>query len=242
MLAIDESASSFCAREMRGTLSIASTVTCLAASSCSSCGFCAGQMKLTRTWPARIDLTSSALGARTLKTMSAPDQTDGASGTTFAPAAAYASSEMLAAAPAPDWTITLKPSFCSFAITSGTVATRFSPGKTSFGTPITWAMCFFFLAFVWGCCGFVPAPILLRVFFPRSHNKPQEERLHMNRVMAALVAAVAAFGLATAGAQDNKTRISIGTGGTGGVYYPLGGGLAAILSKYVPGVDATAEV
>ena len=64
----------------------------------------------------------------------------------------------------------------------------------------------------------------------------------MNRVMAALVAVVAAFGLATAGAQDKKTRISIGTGGTGGVYYPLGGGLAAILSKYVPGVDATAEV
>jgi len=64
----------------------------------------------------------------------------------------------------------------------------------------------------------------------------------MKRVMAALVAAIAAFGLATAGAQEKKTRISIGTGGTGGVYYPLGGGLAAILSKYVPGVDATAEV
>jgi len=64
----------------------------------------------------------------------------------------------------------------------------------------------------------------------------------MKRVMAALVAAVAAFGLATAGAQDKKARISIGTGGTGGVYYPLGGGLAAILSKYVPGIDATAEV
>jgi TRAP transporter TAXI family solute receptor len=61
--------------------------------------------------------------------------------------------------------------------------------------------------------------------------------------MAALVAAVAAFGLATAGAQDKKTtRISIGTGGTGGVYYPLGGGLAALLSKHVPGVEATAEV
>src|SRR5438477_692199 len=63
----------------------------------------------------------------------------------------------------------------------------------------------------------------------------------MKRVMAALVAVVAAFGFATAGAQQ-KTRISIGTGGTGGVYYPLGGGLAALLSKYVPGVDATAEV
>jgi uncharacterized protein len=63
----------------------------------------------------------------------------------------------------------------------------------------------------------------------------------MKRFVSALVALVAAFGLATAGAQD-KTRISIGTGGTGGVYYPLGGGIAALISKYVPGVDATAEV
>ena len=38
------------------------------------------------------------------------------------------------------------------------------------------------------------------------------------------------------------TRISIGTGGTGGVYYPMGGGMANILSKYVPGLQATAEV
>jgi TRAP transporter TAXI family solute receptor len=64
----------------------------------------------------------------------------------------------------------------------------------------------------------------------------------MKRCITALVAIVAAFGLATAGAQEKKTRISIGTGGTGGVYYPLGGGLAAIISKYVPGVEATAEV
>jgi TRAP transporter TAXI family solute receptor len=60
--------------------------------------------------------------------------------------------------------------------------------------------------------------------------------------MAALVAAVALFGMASAGAQDKKVRLSIGTGGTGGVYYPLGGGLAAMISKYVPGVEATAEV
>ena len=63
----------------------------------------------------------------------------------------------------------------------------------------------------------------------------------MNRAFAVLVAVVAAFGLATGHAQDKK-RISIGTGGTGGVYYPLGGGLAAALSKYVPGIEATAEV
>jgi len=37
-------------------------------------------------------------------------------------------------------------------------------------------------------------------------------------------------------------NISIATGGTGGVYYPMGGGLAAVLSKYVPGMEATAEV
>lgn len=36
--------------------------------------------------------------------------------------------------------------------------------------------------------------------------------------------------------------LSIGTGGTGGVYYPLGGGMAAVLSKHVPGMQATAEV
>ena len=39
-----------------------------------------------------------------------------------------------------------------------------------------------------------------------------------------------------------KTRLSIATGGTGGVYYPLGGGFAALISKHLPGVEATAEV
>lgn len=39
-----------------------------------------------------------------------------------------------------------------------------------------------------------------------------------------------------------KTRLSIATGGTGGVYYPLGGGLASLISKHLPGVEATAEV
>ena len=44
-----------------------------------------------------------------------------------------------------------------------------------------------------------------------------------------------------ASAQQAK-NLSIVTGGTGGVYYPLGGGLANMLSKYVPGWQATAEV
>src|SRR5688572_24054711 len=44
----------------------------------------------------------------------------------------------------------------------------------------------------------------------------------------------------SAGVQAQN--ISIATGGTGGGYYPLGGGLAALLSKKVPGMTATAEV
>jgi len=59
----------------------------------------------------------------------------------------------------------------------------------------------------------------------------------MNRF--ARFAALAA-GLFAAAAQAQN--ISIATGGTGGVYYPLGGGMAAVLSKYVPGMQATAEV
>ena len=48
--------------------------------------------------------------------------------------------------------------------------------------------------------------------------------------------------VATTLALAQTSRISIGTGGTGGVYYPLGGGMANVLSKYVPGLQATAEV
>ena len=52
--------------------------------------------------------------------------------------------------------------------------------------------------------------------------------------------AALAVGLLSLAVQAQN--ISIGTGGTGGVYYPLGGGIAAVLSKYVSGMQATAEV
>ena len=54
-----------------------------------------------------------------------------------------------------------------------------------------------------------------------------------------LLLGLAGLGLAAAVQAQN---ISVATGGTGGVYYPMGGGLAAVLSKYVPGMQATAEV
>ena len=62
----------------------------------------------------------------------------------------------------------------------------------------------------------------------------------MMRTGKFLLAAALAVGLAApAWAQDVK--LSIVTGGTGGVYYPLGGGMANLLSK-IPGYQATAEV
>ncbi len=56
------------------------------------------------------------------------------------------------------------------------------------------------------------------------------------------------LGLAACGApqatssKPAKLRLVIATGGTGGVYYPFGGGLARVLSAKLPNADATAEL
>ena len=55
---------------------------------------------------------------------------------------------------------------------------------------------------------------------------------------AAALAAPALSGSAHA----QGTQLAIATGTTGGVYYPLGGGLANILSRSIPGLSATVEV
>ncbi|HEX4553547.1 MAG TPA: TAXI family TRAP transporter solute-binding subunit [Xanthobacteraceae bacterium] len=58
------------------------------------------------------------------------------------------------------------------------------------------------------------------------------------RLLAGVLGAAVVAGIAFAQVK----AISIATGGTGGVYYPLGGGLANVLSKTIPGLQATAEV
>ena len=47
--------------------------------------------------------------------------------------------------------------------------------------------------------------------------------------------------LAWPGVAQQKITISIATGPTGGVYYPMGGGMTNILTKTIPGLVATAE-
>ena len=55
------------------------------------------------------------------------------------------------------------------------------------------------------------------------------------------LAAAAAIGFAAGSAAQDKVTISISTGPTSGVYYPIGGGIANVLTKYVPGYAANAE-
>ena len=64
----------------------------------------------------------------------------------------------------------------------------------------------------------------------------------MKKTVAILAMTISAC-LAFAGvAHAQQKTMSIGTGGTGGVYYPLGGAVANVLSKNLPNVQATAEV
>ena len=60
----------------------------------------------------------------------------------------------------------------------------------------------------------------------------------MKRSILAVVACVLALGVAHA----QQTRLTISTGGTGGVWYPMGGAMANVLSKSLPNTVASVEV
>jgi TRAP transporter TAXI family solute receptor len=63
-----------------------------------------------------------------------------------------------------------------------------------------------------------------------------ENRLFVLIVLATVLVA------ACNGGSGGPTRLSIATGGTGGVYYPYGGGIAKVITENIPNVEATAEV
>jgi hypothetical protein len=60
--------------------------------------------------------------------------------------------------------------------------------------------------------------------------------------LAAALAAAACNPQELARRAGATTRLSIATGGTGGVYYPYGGAIARVITEHLPGVEATAEV
>ena len=59
------------------------------------------------------------------------------------------------------------------------------------------------------------------------------------KFLKSLAAATLVLASTPAFAQE---QLSIATGGTGGVYYPMGGGLAEIINNHIDGYAATAEV
>ena len=61
-------------------------------------------------------------------------------------------------------------------------------------------------------------------------------------ILAAAVVAAACNPQELARRAGARTRLSIATGGTGGVYYPYGGAIARVISEHLPSVEATAEV
>lgn len=87
------------------------------------------------------------------------------------------------------------------------------------------------------------------MFIPNLLGRPALRRASLVLAVTALVAcqpiASGGGGSASPGASGSAatgtTRLSIATGGTAGVYFPLGGGLAELISQNIPGYSATAE-
>src|SRR5690349_12884293 len=121
MFAIDDNTSSDCAREIRGTASIAIAVIGRAANASTSSGSSAGLIRLITVAPSRSRSSSVSLGALTWKTMSAAHAAS--AGPTLAPAATYASSANDDNAPAPDSTSTSYPSLTNCSTVFGVAAT-----------------------------------------------------------------------------------------------------------------------
>ena len=61
----------------------------------------------------------------------------------------------------------------------------------------------------------------------------------MKQLLRVLAVVAGAF-IACGSFAQNKTNIFVATGPTTGVYYPLGGGLADVLTKFMPNLNATA--
>ncbi|CNE53530.1 Uncharacterised protein [Mycobacterium tuberculosis] len=130
ILAIEESTSKDCAREIRGTASRDSAVMGRSARSSTRSGLNRGSSRPISVAPGRRASSRSGEGGATPSTTSAA-----AASPIAAPASSYRSSGKPAPAPAPDSTITSYPSFCSLVTVSGVAATRRSPGESSLRTP-----------------------------------------------------------------------------------------------------------
>jgi uncharacterized protein len=63
--------------------------------------------------------------------------------------------------------------------------------------------------------------------------------MQFRKIVQAVAVLAFAFGATAAAAQE---RITIGTGGTAGLFYVIGAGMAEVINKHMPGATARAEV
>jgi uncharacterized protein len=66
--------------------------------------------------------------------------------------------------------------------------------------------------------------------------------LPLRRLTCAAIAVSCLAACAPGSPGASTQRLSIATGGTGGVFYPYGGGIAKVITENIAGVEATAEV
>ncbi|WP_377510820.1 TAXI family TRAP transporter solute-binding subunit [Octadecabacter sp. R77987] len=66
--------------------------------------------------------------------------------------------------------------------------------------------------------------------------------IHAFRGPLGLLGTAALFAMSLGAPAMAQDQLSIATGGTGGTYYPVGGGLAEIVNNHIEGYSATAEV
>src|SRR3954471_13508824 len=66
--------------------------------------------------------------------------------------------------------------------------------------------------------------------------------MSLRRWRVVVVAAALVSAACGAGGSEGTRRLSIATGGSGGVFYPYGGGIAQVLTAQLPKTQVTAEV
>lgn len=64
----------------------------------------------------------------------------------------------------------------------------------------------------------------------------------VSRILTKSLLGLVLAGAMVSGAHAQVDRVTIGTASTGGVYYPLGGAYAAVISENLPNTEATAQV
>ena len=63
----------------------------------------------------------------------------------------------------------------------------------------------------------------------------------LQKVLAAITALIVCVALMAGCGGEKKKFVNIATGGTAGTYYPLGGAMAEVLNKNIPGMNASAQ-